>query len=61
MLAAAICISLSNLFKEAQMHADPVSPLPIYIPVLVSMTMPVVCSFFGMFTKYVLKDKQINP
>ena len=42
------------------MHADPVSPLPIYIPVLVSMTMPLVCSFFGMFTKYVLKDKQIK-
>lgn len=33
--------------------------IPIVIPVLISFSMPLVCSTFGMFTKYVF-SKKIN-
>lgn len=60
MLAGAF-ISLSNLFKDASIYADPIDPLPIYVPVLVSCLLPLIFSFFGMFTKYVFGTKKISP
>lgn len=61
MLLAGSFISLSNLFKEASIAADPVSPLPIIVPVLCSMLLPVIFSTFGIFTKYVFGTKRISP
>lgn len=54
MLVAATSISLSQLFMH---ETDPsrVGEIPILIPILVSFSMPLVCSNFGMFTKYVYK------
>lgn len=61
MLLAGSCISLSNLFEGSDDYADPVDPLPIYVPVLFSCLLPVIFSCFGMFTKYVFGVKKIAP
>lgn len=60
MFSAAAFISLSHLFEEASIHADPINPLPIYIPVMTSACMPVCCSCFGLYIKYVLTTKKIS-
>lgn len=60
MFLAGSFISLSNLFEEASVAADPVNPVPIYVPVLVSMTLPVIFATFGMYTKFVFGTKKIS-
>ena len=60
MFCAATFISLSNLFAEASANASEIDPLPIIVPVLTSLTMPIICSNFGMFTKYVVGKKHIS-
>lgn len=60
MLIAGAFISLSNLFEGSDLYADPINPLPIYVPVLVSCILPIIFSFFGMFTKYVFGTKKIG-
>jgi drug/metabolite transporter (DMT)-like permease len=52
MITAGALISLSNVFAEAPSDPDE-DLLPIYIPVLVSCTMPIICSGFGVFTRWV--------
>lgn len=54
MLVACAFISLSNVFAEAPSEAEDGTPLlPIFVPVLVSCSMPIVCSCFGVFTRWV--------
>jgi hypothetical protein len=60
MLLAGSFISLSNLFEGSDDYADPINPLPIYVPVLVSCLLPIIFSNFGMFTKYVFGTKKIG-
>jgi hypothetical protein len=59
MFSAASFISLSNLFEAASINADPLDPLPIYVPVMCSFSMPLICSTMMMFTKYVTGTKKM--
>jgi len=59
MLAAAACISLSPSGKSSGQTIE--NLLPIYIPVIISFSMPLICSTFGMFSKYALGTKRISP
>ena len=60
MFAAAACISLSNLFT-APVEQGGEYTLPVIVPVLVSFTMPLICSIGGMWTKGVFIKTHINP
>lgn len=60
MFLAGTFISLSNLYKTAALNADPVNPLPIYVPVLMSCTIPMIFSSFSIFTRYVFRVKKIS-
>lgn len=57
MLAAATCISLSQLFTHKVAVNSEAATIPIIIPVLVSFSMPLVCCNFGIFTRYVFSKK----
>jgi hypothetical protein len=61
LIIAGSLISLSHLFTEAAIYADPVNPVPIYVPVMVSCLLPVIFSSFGMFSKFVFIYKKISP
>ena len=52
MLCAASLISLSQLFRQQHSDSAVQYTVPIIVPVMVSFSMPVVCSSFSMFTKY---------
>ena len=60
MFCAGAFISLSNLYESAALQADPDNPLPIYVPVLMSCTIPMIFSSFSIFTRYVFRVKKIN-
>ena len=49
------------MFTEAAIYADPINPVPIYVPVMISCLLPVIFSNFGMFSKYVFIYKKISP
>ena len=61
MIFAGTFISLSNLWKDAAVFADPINPVPIYVPILISFILPVTFSGFGMFSIWVFRYKKISP
>ena len=56
MITAGALISLSHVFAEAPSSNESEEEsdlLPIFLPVLVSCSMPIICSGFGVFTRWV--------
>ena len=35
--------------------------LPIYVPLLVSLTMPIMCTFVALWNRYVLVNQRVSP
>ncbi len=61
MFCAASLISLSQLFRNSHSNDSSVEyTVPIIVPVMVSFSMPVVCSSFSMFTKFACGIKGIS-
>jgi hypothetical protein len=59
MLFAVGFISCSSIFEDESLKEKIVSPLPSFIPIVLSFSMPLVCSSFAMFQKYVFETKKI--
>jgi len=63
MFGAAILISLSSSFVyKPQGTIDVDTPLlPIYYPLITSLSVPIICSMFAVWSKYAMINKKISP
>lgn len=59
MLFAVGFISCSSIFEDDKVKEKITNPLPSFIPIVLSFSMPLVCSTFAMFQKYVFETKKI--
>ena len=57
MICAGTFISLSHLWKDAALFADPINPVPLYVPMLISLILPFTFACMGMFLRWVYTHK----
>jgi len=66
LVICAVCISMSNFLvvqdESTAVVAEAVesTTVPVYVPILVSFTMPTICSFFMLITKHVTNDLNMS-
>lgn len=63
MFGAAIWISLSSSFvSKPYGNIDVNTPLlPVYYPLIMSLSVPIICSMFAVWSKFAMINKKISP
>lgn len=59
MLAAAIWLSLSQTWTDTTVHDHGL--IPVYYPIIMSISVPIICSVFAVWSKFALIKRKISP
>jgi hypothetical protein len=64
MMITAIIISLSNLLPSTETNVEEAemdSSIPIFVPLIIATTMPVISAFFSLFGRYMQVTMKMDP